>query len=63
MANLEQSRIRTPDAWSADISKIKEVLVLKGIFSGIKSVCVFTYLNFPPRLGLNDFNLTIFLVS
>ena len=43
MANLEQSRIRNPDRWSADISKIKEVLVLKGIFSGIKSVCVITY--------------------
>ena len=43
MANLEQSRVRTPDAWSADISKIKEILVLKGIFSEIKSVCVLTY--------------------
>ena len=43
MANLEQSRVRTPDAWSVDISKIKEILVLKGIFSEIKSVCVLTY--------------------
>ena len=43
MADLKQSRIRTPDAWSADISKIKEVLALKGIFSEIKSVCVLTY--------------------
>ena len=32
MNNLEQSGIRTPDAWCAGISKIKEVLVLKSIF-------------------------------
>ena len=43
MANLEQSRIRTLEAWSADIGKIKEVLVLKGIFSEINSICVLTY--------------------
>ena len=42
MANLKQSRIRTLDAWSADISKIK-VLVLKGILFEIKSVFVLTY--------------------
>ena len=38
MVNLEQSGrmvsgLRTPDAWSADSSKIKEVLILKVIFS------------------------------
>ena len=33
MANLEQFRSRISDAWSAEIDKIKEVLVLKGTFS------------------------------
>ena len=37
MNNLEQSGIRTPDAWCAGISKIKEVLVLKSIFYPKKS--------------------------
>ena len=43
MANLEESGLRTLDAWPADISKIKEVLMLKGIFSEIKYVCVLSY--------------------
>ena len=73
MVNLEQSGIRTPDAWSAEISKIKEVPVLKGMFSETALVCVCTYVpNFkfqnkplksPSRLVLNDFKGTIFLVS
>ena len=33
MANLERFRSRISDAWSAEIDKIKEVLVLKGTFS------------------------------
>ena len=33
MANLEQSGSQTSDSWSPDITKTKEVLVLKGIFS------------------------------
>ena len=33
MANLEKFRSRISDAWSAEIGKIKEVLVLKGTFS------------------------------
>ena len=33
MSNLEQFRSRISDAWSAEIDKIKEVLVLKGTFS------------------------------
>ena len=37
MNNLEQSGIRTSDAWCAGISKIKEVLVLKSIFYPKKS--------------------------
>ena len=33
MANLERFRSRISDAWSAEIDKIKEFLVLKGTFS------------------------------
>ena len=33
MSNLEQFGSRISDAWSAEIDKIKEVLVLKGTFS------------------------------
>ena len=33
MANLEQSGSQTSDSWSPDITKTKEVLVLKVIFS------------------------------
>ena len=43
MANLERFRSRISDAWSAEIDKIKEVLVLKGIFSKTTYVCVFKY--------------------
>ena len=43
LANLEQFGSQPPDAWSADISKIKEVLVLEGIFSEPTYVCVLTY--------------------
>ena len=43
MANLEQFRSRISDAWSAEIGKIKEVLVLKGTFSETTYVCVFKY--------------------
>ena len=39
LANLEQSRSQPQDAWSADISKIKEVLVLEDIFSELAYVC------------------------
>ena len=35
MANLKKSGCRIPDAWSADIGRIKEVLVPKGMFSEI----------------------------
>ena len=42
-ANLEQFRSRISDAWSAEIDKIKEGLVLKGIFSKTTYVCVFKY--------------------
>ena len=57
MANLQPSDSRSPDAWSikltfsitinfylrnVDISKIKEVLVLKYIFS-VTKICVRTY--------------------
>ena len=46
--NLEHSRsmvslLRTPDAWSADISKIKEVQILKEIFSESTYVCLLAY--------------------
>ena len=43
MSNLEQFRSRISDAWSAEIDKIKEGLVLKGIFSKTTYVCVFKY--------------------
>ena len=43
MANLERFRSRISDAWSAEIDKIKEGLVLKGIFSKTTYVCVFKY--------------------
>ena len=43
MANLEQFRSRISHAWSAEIDKIKEVLVLKGIFSETTYVCIFNY--------------------
>ena len=38
-----QSGSQPPDAWSDDIRKIKEVLVLEGIFSKPIYVCVLTY--------------------
>ena len=44
MVNLEQFRSRISDAWSAEIDKIKEVLVLiKGTFSETTYVCVLKY--------------------
>ena len=70
MANLKKSRIRTLDAWSADISKIK-VLVLKGILFEIKSVFVLTYQLssfktnplFPTKIRVKRFQLKDFLAS
>ena len=46
MANLEQSGRQPTNAWSADITKIKEVPVLEGIYSERRYVCVITYQNF-----------------
>ena len=43
IANLEQFRSQISDAWSTEIDKIKEVLVLKGTFSKTAHVCVFKY--------------------
>ena len=43
MSNLEQFRSRISDAWSAEIDKIKEVLVLKGTFSETTYVFVFKH--------------------
>ena len=43
IANLEQFRSQISDAWSTEIDKIKEVLLLKGTFSETAYVCVFKY--------------------
>ena len=43
MANLEQFRNQISDAWSAEINKIKKVLVLKGTFSETTYVWVPKY--------------------
>ena len=43
LANFGQPGSQPPDAWSADISKIKDVLVLDGIFSEPTYVWVLKY--------------------
>ena len=43
MANLERFRSRISDAWSAEIDKIKEFLVLKGTFSETTYVYILKY--------------------